>query len=122
MAHVMRQQEFLTDAGQDQCLQAAEGALAGVHSHPSEPSGGKVTAELGSYGMYDYHARKHPEYLPVSLAVGVEDMGAQRKVTVFVDSRWPFESLDEWIEGDYKKRCEQLVAMLQASITQALTP
>ena len=122
MAHVMQQQELLTDAGMDQCLQAAEHALSGIHAHPSEPSGGKVTAELGSYGMYDYHARKHPEYLPVSLAVAVEDLGAQRKVTTMVDSHWPFESLDEWIEGDYQKRCQQLLTMLQASIAQTLKP
>jgi hypothetical protein len=121
MAHVTQQQEFLTDAGQDQVIQAAQHALAGIHSHPSEPAGGKISAELGSYGMYDYHARKHPEYLPVALAIAVDDLGAQRKVTIVVDSHWPFENLDEWIEDDYKKRCQQLAAMLQASITQGLT-
>jgi hypothetical protein len=122
MAHVTQQQELLTDARQDQCLQAAEHALAGIHAHPSEPSGGTITGAIGSYGMYDYHSRKHPEYLPLSLAVTVVDLGAQRRVRIVGESSWPFEALDEWIEADYRKRCEQLVTMLHGSIAEALTP
>lgn len=122
MAHVTSQQEFLTDAGPDQCLEAANSALAGIHSHPSEPAGGRITGQVGSYGMYDYHARKHPEELPVALAVAVEDLGAQRKVTVMAESAWPFEAVDEWVEKDYQARCQQVVAMLQASIAQSVKP
>jgi hypothetical protein len=121
MAHVSEQQEYLTGAGPDLCRDAVIRFLEGIHAKP-QASGSTVTGQVGSYGMYDFHGRKHPQELPVSITVAIEDQGPARRVTMVAESQWPFESLDDWMAADYRTRCREIVATIQEAIAEATTP
>lgn len=121
MAQITRQQEILTGAGADRCLEAASSALDTVRATP-QATDRTVAGEVGSYGMYNMHDCKNPAELPVALTVTVDDLGARRTVTVVATSRWPFETPTDRVIGQYEARCEQLVARLHDSISEAVAP
>lgn len=121
MTQITQQREILTDAGTDRCLEAASRALDAVRANP-QADDRAVTGAVGSYGAYNMHDCKNHEDLPVALTVTIDDHGAQRMVTVVAESRWPFETPTERTVGQYGARCEQLVARLHDSISEALAP
>jgi hypothetical protein len=121
MAHVSQQQELLTDAGPDLCRDAVTRALEGMHAKPLA-EGSTITGQVGSYGMYDFHGRKHPEELPVSIAVTIDDVGPQRRLRIVAESHWPFDEIEDWMAADYQDRCQQLVTALKDSTAAAITP
>ena len=121
MAQIRHQQEMLTDAGADVCLEAANRALDAVRARP-EASGQTVAGRVGSYGTYNMHDCKNHEDLPVSLEVSVDDLGQQRRLTLVAESGWPFDNIAERVAVQYEARLPQALARVHAAITEALTP
>jgi hypothetical protein len=121
MAQIRHQQEMLTDAGRELCLQMAGRALDEVRARPQQGDG-CVTGAVGSYGMYNMHDCRNNADLPVSLTVTVDDLDGQCRLIMVAESRWPFENLVERTAGQYHARCEELVDRVRGSIAGALTP